>query len=84
MVLCRTALDGAAFTEPAWIREIADALVVSEAAVRQHLGHLYDKFGISKGGERRRVQLAGEALRRGAVTMAALREAAARDGKPAR
>jgi DNA-binding CsgD family transcriptional regulator len=81
VVLCRTVLAGAAFTEPASIREIADALVVTEAAVKQHLGHLYDKFGISGGGERRRVRLANEALRRGAVTIAALREADAGDGK---
>jgi DNA-binding CsgD family transcriptional regulator len=84
LVLCRTVLDGAAFTEPASIREIADALVVSEAAVKQHLAHLYDKFGIFEGGERRRVRLANEALRRGAVTIAALRQADARDGKRAR
>jgi DNA-binding CsgD family transcriptional regulator len=81
LVLCRTVLGGAAFTEPASIREIAEVLVVSEAAVKQHLGHLYDKFGIFGGGERRRVGLANEALRRGAVTIAALREAVARDGK---
>jgi DNA-binding CsgD family transcriptional regulator len=81
LVLCRTVLSGEAFTEPASIREIADALVVSEAAVKQHLAHLYDKFGIQGGGERRRVRLANEALRRGAVTMAGLRQEVARDGK---
>jgi DNA-binding CsgD family transcriptional regulator len=81
LVLCRTVLAGAAFTEPASIREIADALVVTEAAVKQHLGHLYDKFGIHGGGERRRVRLANEALRRGAVTITALREADAGDGE---
>ncbi len=81
LALCRTVLGGAAFTEPASIREIADALVVTEAAVKQHLAHLYDKFGVYGGGERRRVRLANEALRRGAVTIAGLREAVARDGK---
>jgi DNA-binding CsgD family transcriptional regulator len=81
LVLCRTVLGGAAFSEPASIREIADALVVTEAAVKQHLAHLYDKFGVHGGGERRRVRLANEALRRGAVTIAALREAVARDAK---
>jgi DNA-binding CsgD family transcriptional regulator len=81
LVLCRTVLGGEAFNEPASIREIADALVVSEAAVKQHLAHLYDKFGVHGGGERRRVRLANEALRRGAVTIAGLREAVARDGK---
>jgi DNA-binding CsgD family transcriptional regulator len=84
VVLCRTVLGGAAFTEPASIREIAQALVVSEAAVKQHLAHLYDKFGISGGGERRRVRLANEALGRGAVTMAGLRQEVTRDGKRAR
>jgi DNA-binding CsgD family transcriptional regulator len=84
VVLCRTVLTGAAFTEPASIREIADALVVSEAAVKQHLAHLYDKFGIHGAGERRRVRLANEALRRGAVTIIDLRKAAARDDKQAR
>jgi hypothetical protein len=81
LVLCRTVLGGEAFNEPTSIREIADALVVSEAAVKQHLAHLYDKFGVHGGGERRRVRLANEALRRGAVTIAGLREAVARDGK---
>ena len=84
LVLCRTVLGGAAFTEPASIREIADALVVSEAAVKQHLAHLYDKFGIHGGGERRRVQLANEALRRRAVTIAELCQADAGDAKRAR
>jgi DNA-binding NarL/FixJ family response regulator len=84
LVLCRTVLAGEAFTEPASIREIADALVVTEAAVKQHLAHLYDKFGIHGGGERRRVRLANEALHRGAVTMAGLRQEVARDGKRAR
>jgi pSer/pThr/pTyr-binding forkhead associated (FHA) protein len=81
LVLCRTVLAGETFTEPSSIREIADALVVTEAAVKQHLAHLYDKFGIHGGGERRRVRLANEALRRGAVTMAGLRQEVARDGK---
>ena len=84
VVLCGTVLGGAAFTEPASIREIAEVLVISEAAVKQHLAHLYAKFAITEGGgERRRVQLANAALGRGAVTMAGLRAAAARGGRPA-
>jgi FHA domain len=83
VVLCGTVLGGAAFTEPASIREIAEVLVVSEAAVKQHLGHLYDKFGIQGGGERRRVRLANQALRRGAVTIADLRQQGAGDAGPA-
>ena len=54
------------FNEPASTREIAAALVVSEAAVKQHLSRLYDKFEIHAGGERRRMRLAKESLRRGA------------------
>jgi hypothetical protein len=35
---------------------------------------LYDKFRVYEAGERRRVRLANEAIRRGAVTLADLRE----------
>jgi hypothetical protein len=65
--LCRPALDGGVFAEPASVRQIATALVVTEAAIKQHLLHLYDKFGIAEIGERRRVRLAREAIRSGAV-----------------
>ena len=51
------------------VREIAAALVVTEAAVKQHLLHLYDKFEIAETGERRRVRLAREAIRRRAVVL---------------
>ena len=47
-------------------------LYVTEAAVKQHLQNLYDKFSIPTEGDRR-VRLANEALRRGAVTIAQLR-----------
>ncbi|MFC4945474.1 FHA domain-containing protein [Pseudonocardia sp. GCM10023141] len=63
------------FTEPASTRQIAQALWVSEAAVKQHLLRLYDKFGIGGEGERRRSRLANEALRRGAITLAEVRAA---------
>jgi DNA-binding CsgD family transcriptional regulator len=63
------------FTEPASTRQIAQALWVSEAAVKQHLLRLYDKFGIDGDGERRRSRLANEALRRGAITLAEVRAA---------
>ena len=71
VVLCRPLLDRDLFTEPASIREIASALVVSEAAVKQHLARLYDKFGVDAT-DHRRARLANEALRRGAVTLADL------------
>lgn len=63
------------FTEPASTRQIAQALWVSEAAVKQHLLRLYDKFAIGDDGERRRTKLANEALRRGAITLAEVRAA---------
>jgi FHA domain len=61
------------FNEPASTRDIAAALVVSEAAVKQHLARLYDKFGLHAGLDRRRMRLANEALRRAAVSMAEVR-----------
>ena len=67
--LCRPALRGNVFEEPASVREIAAELVVTEAAVKQHLLHLYDKFEIAETGERRRVRLAREAIRRRAVVL---------------
>jgi len=70
-VLCRPLLDRDLFTEPASIREVATALVVSEAAVKQHLAKLYGKFGVDAA-DHRRARLANEALRRGAVTIADL------------
>ena len=73
VALCRPLLTGDAFTEPASIRAIAAELVVSEAAVKQHLSHLYDKFDVSAAGERRRVQLANAAVARGAVRLGDLR-----------
>jgi hypothetical protein len=68
--LCRPALESDVFTEPASVRQIAEALVVTEAAVKQHLMHLYDKFAIPETGERRRVRLAREAVRLGVVSIA--------------
>jgi DNA-binding NarL/FixJ family response regulator len=73
VALFRPAAGGNVFSEPASTREMAKELCVSEAAVKQHLAHLYDKFGIHGDGERRRVRLANEALRRGAVNLAEVR-----------
>jgi DNA-binding NarL/FixJ family response regulator len=61
--------SGDVFREPASTRQIASDLVISEAAVKQHLSRLYDKFGISDP-EGRRARLANEAIRRGAVSTA--------------
>lgn len=75
IALCRPLLDGDIFTEPSSIRDVAASLVVSEAAVKQHLVHLYAKFDIHDG-DRRRVRLANEAVRRGVVTITDLRTGA--------
>jgi hypothetical protein len=72
IALCRPLFTGAVFTEPATARDIAAALVVSDAAVKQHLLRLYDKFGLDPASTRRRVELANAALQRGAVTQAEL------------
>jgi hypothetical protein len=72
VALCRPLLEGGVFRQPADTREIARRLVVSEGAVKQHLLHLYDKFGIYDTAERRRVQLANEALARGALSVSDL------------
>jgi ATP/maltotriose-dependent transcriptional regulator MalT len=72
VVLCRPLVSDDPFPEPASVRRMAGELFVSEAAVKQHLQNLYDKFRIPAEGDRR-VRLANEALRRGAVTLAQLR-----------
>jgi pSer/pThr/pTyr-binding forkhead associated (FHA) protein len=73
VALCRPLLTGDAFTEPASTRAIAAELVVSDAAVKQHLSRLYDKSDVSTHDERRRVQLANAAVARGAVKLGDLR-----------
>jgi pSer/pThr/pTyr-binding forkhead associated (FHA) protein len=65
--LCRPLLSHELVREPATTKDIADEFVVTEAAIRQHLLRLYDKFGIYEEHSRRRSHLAREALRRGVV-----------------
>jgi FHA domain-containing protein len=72
--LCRPLFGGQVFAEPASLHDIAAALVVTEAAVQQHLLRLYEKFGIVPGTGSRRSRLANEAVGRGAVTLADLRD----------
>lgn len=67
VALCTPLLAGSFFTAPASVGEIAEAMVVGEPAIRQHLVRLYDKFAIH-GGERR-LRLANEAISRGAVSL---------------
>ncbi|HUP85974.1 MAG TPA: FHA domain-containing protein [Acidimicrobiales bacterium] len=74
VVLCRPRLARDLFTEPASIKEVAADLVVSEAAVKQHLANLYVKFEVGDDVGHRRTRLANEAIRRGAVTLANLRQ----------
>jgi len=69
VVLCRPLLARDLFTEPASIREIATELVVSEAAVKQHLANLFDKFALPAEVSHRRTRLANAAIRSGAVTL---------------
>jgi hypothetical protein len=59
--LCRPALSEEAFVAPATAREIAAALVVTEAAVKQHLLRLYTKLHIPEGANRR-IRLANEVI----------------------
>ena len=74
VALCRPLLARDMFTEPASTRAIADELVITPAAVKQHLTNLYDKFGIAPADSHRRAALANEALRHGAVSLTELRE----------
>jgi hypothetical protein len=64
--LCRPALSDEAFVAPATAREIAADLVVTEAAVKQHLLRLYQKFRIAEG-TNRRTRLANEVVALGLV-----------------
>jgi pSer/pThr/pTyr-binding forkhead associated (FHA) protein len=71
--LCRPLASSDPFTQPASIKDIAKELVVTEAAVKQHLLHLYDKFGLDDQSENRRVRLANETIRRGLLNPIELR-----------
>ena len=64
--LCRPALVQEAFVAPATARDVADELVVTEAAVKQHLLRLYAKFRIVEG-VNRRARLANEVISAGVV-----------------
>lgn len=64
--LCRPALRHEAFVAPATAKDIADELVVTEAAVKQHLLRLYQKFRIPEG-VNRRGRLANEVIALGVV-----------------
>jgi pSer/pThr/pTyr-binding forkhead associated (FHA) protein len=74
VALCRPLLDRDMFTEPASTRTIAEELVITQAAVKQHLSNLYAKFGVAGGDAHRRARLANEALRRGALSLTELQD----------
>ncbi len=63
-LLCHPAMQEAPFVTPASAREISARMFVTEAAVKQHLLRLYDKFGIPEGGNRREL-LANAVVRAG-------------------
>src|SRR5262249_34047352 len=65
--LCRPLLGDDVISQPASVKEIAAELVVTDAAVKQHLLHLYVKLGIEESGERRRIALARRAMELGLV-----------------
>jgi hypothetical protein len=71
--LCKPVLSGGAFRSPATVREIAEHMFVGEAAVKAHLGRLFEKFGIYSEGRDRRRELANRAIEIGAVTARDLR-----------
>jgi hypothetical protein len=80
--LCRPVLAGEMFTEPSSTHEIAELLVVTQAAVKQHLANLYDKFGVEGAAEQRRTRLANEAMSRGVLSLSDLRAWAGRQRPP--
>lgn len=79
--LCQPALSDEAFVAPATAREIAADLVVTEAAVKQHLLRLYQKLRVTEG-PNRRVRLANEVMALGLVRPLPAPTLAARDGRP--
>jgi hypothetical protein len=66
IALCRPALSDDAFITPATAKEIAGDLVVSEAAIKQHLVRLYVKFRVPEG-TNRRARLANQVIVLGLV-----------------
>ena len=80
VALCRPLLSGDPFTPPTPVREMAQELYVTVAAVRENLSRLYLLFDVPLEGDRR-VQLANEAVRRGAVTAKDIEDADKQAGR---
>jgi pSer/pThr/pTyr-binding forkhead associated (FHA) protein len=53
VALCRPLVSGETFAQPASINQMARELFVTEAAIKQHLQNLYDKFAVPTDGGRR-------------------------------
>jgi FHA domain-containing protein len=79
--LCRPALSDEAFAVPATAHQIATDLVVTEAAVKQHLLRLYQKFRVPEG-PNRRTRLANEVVALGLVKPMPLADADDPSGVP--
>jgi FHA domain len=79
--LCRPALSDEAFAVPATAHQIAADLVVTEAAVKQHLLRLYQKFRVPEG-PNRRTRLANEVVALGLVKPMPLADADETSGVP--
>ena len=79
--LCRPALSDEAFAVPATAHQIAADLVVTEAAVKQHLLRLYQKFRVPEG-PNRRTRLANEVVALGLVKPMPLADADDASGVP--
>src|SRR5215475_13571655 len=79
--LCKPALSDEAFVAPATARDIAADLVVTEAAVKQHLLRLYQKLRIAEG-PNRRVRLANEVMALGLVRPLPTHHPAGQDEAP--
>jgi predicted component of type VI protein secretion system len=67
VVMCRPLVSDDPFPEAVSVRRMAQELFVTEAAIKQHLQNLYDKFAIPPEGERR-ARLANEAILRDSGT----------------
>ncbi len=79
--LCRPAAGSAdTFVEPASIRDMAYTLGVSDAAIKQHLVNLYDKFELFDGEDKRRVRLANLVLSTGSHCIRRLCQSGGGDG----
>ena len=71
--LSKPVLRGSMLTEPSSVRDIAAELFVTESAIKKTLARLYDKFELYDA-DRRRGRLVAEALSRGAIGRAVLRD----------